>query len=83
MPGTGEGKSSGVDNTKKSSVSVKVKLVKTEILYIRVQSDDDNDDDDDNYYDKNMTDNLLHVRLRGFVQPLLQWKSKNYCLLCV
>jgi len=54
----------------KSSLSVKVKLVKTEILCIRVQSNDD--DDDDNDYNKNKTASAhINVRLRRFCTTIV------------
>jgi len=71
LPETSEGNRSGVDNTQKSSLIVKVKLFETEILYIRIQSDDDDDDDDDDY-NKNKTDDaLINVRLRRLTATIV------------
>jgi hypothetical protein len=41
---TTDGKLHGEGNTKKSSLNVKVNLLKTKVLYLRVYDDDDDDD---------------------------------------
>jgi len=75
LPETSEGKSSGVDKTQNSSLIVKVKLIKTEILNVRIQSDDD--DDNDNDYNKNKTGNaLINVRLRRFPATIVAMEKQ-------